>query len=331
MIQYLLDGTEVDIKIKPHGNSKQSVPFFCTAQSTKARIKELEASHTPKSAIDVLTMEQGGELHARSASSLPCNRRQIKYAHEGKSAKDPNPLYSIMLQCKLAQGKLDVFIQDVKAAPQPMCILSSEWQLDDMVRFLTSNHHFGVLTADTIYNLGEFYVTPLVYPHLMLEDTKTRKHPLLLGPMLIHQNVDLSAFNYFMSTLIGCRRELRHVMAYGTDGDKAIIEAMTHSFPYAIQLRCFIHFRRNVKEKLKILGIPSLVSQEFLGDIFGKRVGNTFQEGLVDSNSADEVEECLHLLKPVWDAREWAHAPASGPRFYTFFCRYQADTVKYHM
>ena len=257
MIQYLLDGPEVDIKIKPHGNSKQSVPFFRTAQSTKARIKELVTSHRPKNAIDVLTMEQGGELHARSASNLPRNRRQI---NEGKSAKDPNHLYSIMLQCKLAQGKLDVFVQDVKAAPQPMCILSSKWQLDDMVRFLTSNHRFGVLTADTTYNLGEFYVTPLVYPHLMLEDTKTRKPPLLLGPMLIHQSVDFSAFNYFMSTLIGCRRELRHVMAYGTDGDKAIIEAMTHSFPYAIQLRCFIHFRRNVEEKLKNLGIPSLVS-----------------------------------------------------------------------
>ena len=38
----------------------------------------------------------------------------------------------------------------------------------------------------------------------------------------------------------------------------------------------------------------------------------------------------LHLKK-LWDEREAPFAPASGPRFYTFFQRYQADVVKYHM
>ena len=219
MVQYLLNGPEVEIKIKPHGNSKQHRPFFRTSESTKKRIKDVASSRTPKEAINLLTMEQGGELQAKGAASLPRDRRQIKYARDHKQSKDPNPLYSIMLECKLAQGKSDVFVQDVKAAPQPMCVLSSEWQLDDMVRFLTGNHRFGVLTIDTTYNLGDFYVTPLVYPHLMLEDVETGKSPVLLGPILVHQSVDFSAFHYFASTLIGCRRDLRHLMAYGSDGD----------------------------------------------------------------------------------------------------------------
>ena len=74
-------------------------------------------------------------------------------------------------------------------------------------------------------------------------------------------------------------------MAFGTDGDKALVEAFAHNFPYAIHLRCFIHFKRNVEEKLKTLSIPS---DEFVADIFGKRVGNTFQTGLVDSISTKE-------------------------------------------
>ena len=86
-----------------------------------------------------------------------------------------------------------------------------------------------------------------------------------------------------------------------------------------------------MEEKLKDLGLPSAVSSEFLDDIFGKRIGNTFQEGLVDSTSVDEVEERLHLLKSIWDAQESAYAPVSGPRFHSFFCKYQADVVKYHM
>ena len=331
MVQYLLDGPQVEIKIKPHGNSKQSRPYFRTSESTKCHIKKVASSHTPKDAVSILTTEQGGELQASSAASLPRSRCQIKYARHHQHNKDCNPLYSVMLECKLAQGKSEAFVQDVKAAPQPMCVLCFDWQLDDMVRFLTKNHSFGVLTVDTTYNLGDFYVTPVSYPHLMLEDISTGKPPLILGPVLVHQSVDFPAFNYFASTLIGCRRNLRHIMACGTDGDKALVEAITHSFPYALQLRCFLHFRRNVQEKLREMGLPSLVSEEFVHDIFGKRTGNTFQEGLVDSSSADEVQERLSLLEPIWNARESPHAPASGPRFYAWFCQYQADIVKHHM
>ena len=59
-------------------------------------------------------------------------------------------LYSIMLECKLSQGTLSEFVQDVKAAPFSMSVMCFEWQMNDMVEFLTSNHCFGVLTVDTM-------------------------------------------------------------------------------------------------------------------------------------------------------------------------------------
>ena len=220
-----------------------------------------------------------------------------------------------------------VFVQDVKAAPNPMCVLSSEWQLDDMVRFLTNNNQFGILTADTTYNLGDFYVTPMTYPHLMLQDVNTGKAPIILGPVLVHQRVDFNSFNNFSSTLVGCRRELRQILAFGSDGDKALVEAFTHNFPYAIQLRCFLHFKRNVQEKLKELGFSSSVSNEFLADIFGKRVGGTFQAGLVDCSTVEEFDDCLKKLEPIWNARE----SSSEPAFHQYFVQYQADVVRYHM
>ena len=136
---------------------------------------KVASKHTAKEAVDVLRREQGGELEAYGAASLPGGQRQIKYARQHCQVKGTNPLYSIMLECKLAQGSLGIFVQDVKAAPHPMCVLSTEWQLDDMVRFLTANHRFGVLTADSTYNLGEFYATPKTYPHLMLQDQGRRQ------------------------------------------------------------------------------------------------------------------------------------------------------------
>lgn len=96
---------------------------------------------------------------------------------------------------KLSEGKSDAFVRDVKAAPEPQCILFTDWQLADLVRFATKPSEFCVFTADTTYNLGDFCVTSTTYQHLMLEDTVSRKHPFFLGPILIHQRKNFSAFN----------------------------------------------------------------------------------------------------------------------------------------
>ena len=331
MIQYLFEGPEIDIKIKPHGNSKGNSSFFRTATSTKKRIQQLASSSTPKAVVSQLTQERGGEIEARGLALLPRDCRQVSYARQKQSKTTCDPLYSIMLECKLAQGTSNVFVQDVKAAPYPMSVSCFQWQIQDMVRFLTCNHNFSVLTVDTTYKLGDFYVTPMTYHNLMLEDIKTKRHPVMLGPLLVHQKVDFPAFNYFSSTLIGLQKELQHVLAFGTDGDKAIVEALSHSFPFAIQLRCSLHFKKNVEHKLKEFGFPTQVMQEFVSDIFGKRVANTYQEGLIDSCSVQEFDERVANLKPLWDAREKPYAPASGPRFHSYFIQYQADVVRYHM
>lgn len=105
-----------------------------------------------------------------------------------------------------------------------MCVMAYEWQLNDMSRFLTFNESFSILTVDTTYNLGEFYVTPMTYRHLMLQDIKTQKHPIMLGALLVHQKVDYGAFNYYASTLIGLNKDIRNVLSFGTDGDKALVE-----------------------------------------------------------------------------------------------------------
>ena len=144
----------------------------------------------------------------------------------------------------MQQGKSAGFVQDVKAAPQTMCVLSFDWQLNDMERFLTHNHSFGVVSVDTTFNLGDFYNTAITYPHLMLEDFRTRKSPQLLGAILIHQSVNFSSFNYF----IGCHPNLRNLMAFGSDGDRALTQAFGHNFQFAVQLRCFVHFCANVTE-----------------------------------------------------------------------------------
>ena len=92
----------------------------------------MAATQKPKKGLNTLIKEKEGKIYAKSVACLPHDSRQISYAREKKYMKDPNPFYSIMLECKLAQGKADVYVQDMKAVPQLMCVLSFEWQLYDM-------------------------------------------------------------------------------------------------------------------------------------------------------------------------------------------------------
>ena len=60
-----------------------------------------------------------------------------------------------------------------------------------------------MLSIDTTFNIGDFYVTPKTYRHLLLEDWRTGKPPLLLGPTLIHTRKNSDTFNHFGATITG--------------------------------------------------------------------------------------------------------------------------------
>ena len=71
----------------------------------------------------------------------PHDRQQISNLRRSTTGRDKNVLYSVMLECKTAQGSDSAYVRDVKAAPSPQCVLFFDWQLQDMARFLTNNQH----------------------------------------------------------------------------------------------------------------------------------------------------------------------------------------------
>jgi hypothetical protein len=56
-----------------------------------------------------------------------------------------------------------------------------------------------------------------------------------------------------------------------------------------------------------------------------------YKEGLVDCLSEEEFDVSLQSLKEIWNDYEQPFAPAAGPQFHSYFRRYQAEVVKYHM
>ena len=69
-------------------------------------------------------------------------------------------------------------------------------------------------------------------------------------------------------------------------GEQALIDAFKHEFGFAQHMTCFVHVRRNVKDKLRDCCIPMQLSTDILDDIFGKKVGSVYIEGLVDAQDS---------------------------------------------
>ena len=95
---------------------------------------------------------------------------------------------------------------------------------------------------------------------------------------------------------------------FGTDGEKALSDAFAHEFHFAVHLTCFIHCRRNIKERLHNQHFSESEIKNVLDDIFSCQHGDVFAEGLVDANSEDEFEKKLETLLERWKAIEERNA-----------------------
>lgn len=294
-VQYSFDHREHPIEIKPHGNSKGKTPFSRCKPSTIKKLKVSAQVKAPTKALQEIENSMGGIMGARSPCDLPRDRKQVynivsaakrqsENMSTSSSASCKDVLAQVMQKCKETSGS-QAYVRAVEGAPEPMCVLTTDQQLIDLERFCTGDH-FGIIGVDPTFNLGPFYVTPITYQNLLVKVQKVN-HPIVLGPVLIHQTKTFHAFHYFASTLVRLNPKLVNIKAFGTDGEGELIKAFKIAFPSAVHLRCVNHIRQNVKDKLHSLKIPRNVWKEFLLDIFGGQTGSHFETGLVDCSSGD--------------------------------------------
>ncbi len=139
-------------------------------------------------------------------------------------------------------------------------------KLDDLRDFAP---RLTILTVDPTFNLGEILMSPqLLYRHGLLVSIRTGNPPVLMGQHSFIIEKHFTPTSFSLLRLIGLRKQLQGLRAFGTE--KALVDAFAHKFRYAVHLTCFIHCRKNVKQKLEEL---KMKRKRFLmtcnqGDIF---------------------------------------------------------------
>lgn len=209
-----------------------------------------------------------------------------------------------------------------------MAVLAFDWSLDDLERFCTSEAKHTVLCVDPTFDLGSFHVTVMSYRHLMLgsrRGSERGKHPVMLGPLFIHQRKQFSSYHFFISQLVGLKPALQNIRSVGTDGEQALVSALATQFKSAIPLRCFLHVRGNLETKLSELKLPKAVMQEFIWDVFGNPA--LLQLGLVDAEDSSDLDRQFLQLEEIWNEREKAFT-LQEPVFHSWFKAYTLEVVR---
>ena len=111
----------------------------------------------------------------------------------------------------------------------------------------------------------------------------------------MHQRKDWKTYSRFANSLIAECPDLEGVLACGTDGEKALIDGLKRNFRFALLLRCFIHFKDNLKRELERRGISTGAKRIFLDEIFEEQEELNLSATKTTHNMTLMLQETIHL------------------------------------
>ncbi|VDI57760.1 Hypothetical predicted protein [Mytilus galloprovincialis] len=115
----------------------------------------------------------------------------------------------------------------------------------------------GAVGVDRTFNLGNVFVTALVYKHYRLVKEDTKDHPIFIGPILLHKDASYKTYFTFFYHLASefkinsLMLRIPDELVFGSDDEKAITNAIRNAFPSATKLLCTKHLKDTLKHYLQ--------------------------------------------------------------------------------
>jgi hypothetical protein len=230
--------------------------------------------------------------------------------------------------CKEHSVSGDPLFCQVTLAPEPMCVMASDQQVNDMKSFLTEQGNAVIMGWTPHFNLGPFLATIISYRHPMLDDCESGNNPVIIGLILLHVRRTVESYAYLDQVITSLCPELVNVRWIGTDREKAIFDGINISMPGARNIICTKHVRDNVERKLTEIGVGRKRKAAFCQDIFG---GEDKEKGLTHVMDCRSFDEQLASLEKEWKDGELASGINHPPTFFDYFGHHVAEDMKESM
>ena len=262
LVEYHFTGTEHSVS--PHKNPRTGKAFIPTAPSTKKAILEkVKGSKGPSSIFDESVESSGGILHCNVMADMPRDIKQVKNARQKLQEKEENDQFASLLDL----SRQEPAVRNLQWTPSPSVVFCTDEQLEKIIEECCTIDSKSILSIDTTYNVGNFYVTSTTYQSSKFVHSRTGKPAILPGPAMFHVRRSEKDFKYFSHSLLEVNQGFEEIAFVGGDRDQAQ-KGFLRPLKRSIFLPCKKHVEDDISRKLSDLG-NSAMKNEVLRDIFG--------------------------------------------------------------
>ena len=310
LIEYRFTGSEHHVS--PHKNPRSGKSYIPTTPSTRHDIKLKVTSHKgPSRIFDETIEEAGGIVHCEIAADMPRDVKQVSNARQALKEREEQNEFAALL----GHAKQDAGIRNMQWTPNPRVVFATDQQLAEIVEECCAPGSRSILSIDTTFNVGDFYVTSTTYQSSKFIQTRTGKAAVLPGPAMLHVRKSEKDFKYFAHTLLEHNDKVERIAFVGGDRDK-VQQGFLSPLQGCTFFPCKKHVEDDISRKLADLGLNDM-KMEVLKDIFGSEKER--EKGIVDSISDDEFVAKVISVADKWERLEKGIHPAKEPQFAQYF------------
>ena len=282
LVHYI--GDESEYKETPHGNSKTNTrEYIRTCPSVLATLKEQDLE-TP---ISVYQKESTNSCPSSHQAVLtPRDLKQVQNTikisrQEKKLSQDE--IYNLTILAHELKG----YITEITVYPELKCFFGLPDVMSEFNRLLQMQSKFVMYCSyDTTFDLGDFYLTPIVFRHVLFEDS-----PVIPLAFMLHKRKYQTLHEDFL------RHLTRHIPSLKkstvpiiTDREQGISNAIKIVLPNSPIFYCWNHIKQDIIRWLQRHKISRSQMQIYLSHI----------EQIMMSTSEDEFLENITKLSAVW-------------------------------
>ena len=290
----------------PHGNSNKQEPFFKNKPSVRQEIQKKIEVEKPHIVYKNLVCEN---VEGQDAISKPRNVRQLHNAKASKQEEIRLTRDAIYNTHELAyEGGFILFLSTYP----DLCVVAGDVEMvKELNNVIQLRDEDLLLSYDTTFNLGEFYVSPLVFKHVVFE-----ANPLVAGLFLIHERNLSETHEHFFKIFSSLVKNMR-VVPIVTDMESAIVKAIRGNTTLK-QIGCWRHLRQDVQRWLSD-NLPKVERSKYVNDLF-------------DILRATTERQCVDMMQKMekeWDEDYTRYFKKSIEPKLGYFCAWSiADSCK---
>ena len=274
------------IKQFPHRNATTSNKNFVrTCPSTMKKISKDCKLHKAN-VVYKQEVSQASITGNQVPTVLPRNLKQLqnlRFKHLSESRLSRDDLYNLH---EIAYDN-DSFVHKIITYPDLTCICGLGTILNEAHKVLQLKDPGQLLSYDTTFQMGNFYVSTLLFRHLIFQES-----PCIPAIFMIHERKFTETHQELFKqagNLIPSIKSSKSCIV--TDRESAIMKAVELELPTLHHLQCWNHLYRDIRFWLRKHGAPNTDIAVYIDDI----------SHLFQACTAEEYNKHLLEFSKTWD------------------------------